>query len=175
MVIVSAGSSTSSAAPPPPGYPSSQVIQRTYNPKLRTSIPLRRGFYDATSDKGFGWDKIWNKHKIDNLRAMPIDGRTGRARRIVTPGNPASAFATIAAMSSSETGTPPTVPYSSLIVPSSNETPEFCLPYCVWCALPPDRPSWIGKMRHEAKSDNSGASQGDSSVGAKRQLSQAAR
>lgn len=70
LVIVSAESSTSSAAPPPPGYPSSQVMQRTYNPKLRTSIPLRRGFYDATSDKGFGWDKIWNKHKIDNLRAI---------------------------------------------------------------------------------------------------------
>ncbi len=69
-VVLSTTASNSLAAPPPSGYPSSQVLQRTYNPKLGTSIPLRRGFYDAAANHGFGWDKLWNKHKITDLRAV---------------------------------------------------------------------------------------------------------
>ena len=74
------------AAPPPKGYPSATVVRTVFNPKLAISIPLRRGFYDADADAGFGWDKLWNKHNIWDANAFKALGasptQTWRGRRV---------------------------------------------------------------------------------------------
>lgn len=57
------------AAQPPPGYPTSQVMATVANPSLG-SIPIRRGFYDADANTGFGMDKAWHKHRITSLNAQ---------------------------------------------------------------------------------------------------------
>jgi hypothetical protein len=57
------------AAQPPPGYPTSQVMATASNPTLG-SIPIRRGFYDADIDQGWGMDKAWHKHNIWSVEAM---------------------------------------------------------------------------------------------------------
>jgi hypothetical protein len=31
---------------------------------------LRRGFFDAAAQKGFGWDKVWNYHNTTTLKAV---------------------------------------------------------------------------------------------------------
>ncbi|PYI69550.1 hypothetical protein CVV68_00030 [Arthrobacter livingstonensis] len=33
-------------------------------------FPIRRGFYDATADQGFGWDKVYWKHNITSIAAI---------------------------------------------------------------------------------------------------------
>lgn len=65
-------SQPSQAAPPPPGYPSATIISVTMNPRLGIGIPLRRGFYDADQDAGFGWDKLWSKHNIWDSNAVKV-------------------------------------------------------------------------------------------------------
>lgn len=60
---------SASAAPPPPGYPTQQIMTTANNPALG-SIPIRRGFYDAAVNQGFGFDKAWNYHNIWSGEAM---------------------------------------------------------------------------------------------------------
>lgn len=52
--------------------PAATVISVTFNTKLSVGIPLRRGFYDADQDAGFGWDKLWNKHNIWDANAVKV-------------------------------------------------------------------------------------------------------
>lgn len=59
------------AAPPPPGYPTSQIMAQVKNSKYGT-IPLRRGFYDSATNKGWGMDKAWHKHNLYSLNAQSI-------------------------------------------------------------------------------------------------------
>ncbi|QWL30885.1 hypothetical protein [Rathayibacter toxicus] len=59
------------AAQPPAGYPTSQVMAIVSNPAYG-EIPIRRGFYDADSNRGFGMDKAWHKHNITSLNAQQI-------------------------------------------------------------------------------------------------------
>jgi hypothetical protein len=59
------------AAAPPPGYPTSQVMANASNPTFGT-IPIRRGFYDADANKGWGMDKAWNKHNLRSLNGQKI-------------------------------------------------------------------------------------------------------
>lgn len=57
------------AGQPPAGYPTSQVMSTASNPTLG-SIQIRRGFYDADINQGWGMDKAWNKHNIWSVEAM---------------------------------------------------------------------------------------------------------
>lgn len=57
------------AAQPPAGYPTSQVMATAANPVLG-NIQIRRGFYDADINQGWGLDKAWNKHNIWSTEAM---------------------------------------------------------------------------------------------------------
>ncbi|HEU4421611.1 MAG TPA: hypothetical protein VFR67_03610 [Pilimelia sp.] len=59
-----------SAGQPPPGYPTDEIKRIVYNSYYGNSIPIRRGFYDADINEGFGFDKVWWKHKIMQLDAM---------------------------------------------------------------------------------------------------------
>lgn len=59
------------AAPPPAGYPVASIVGNAHNAKFGT-IPIRRGYYDADANKGFGWDKIWNKHRITTISAAQV-------------------------------------------------------------------------------------------------------
>ena len=63
-----AGSAPGNAAPPPAGYKTSQVLATAGNPSLG-NILLRRGFWDADTDLGWGVDKAWNKHNIWSVEA----------------------------------------------------------------------------------------------------------
>jgi len=57
------------AAPPPPGYPTSQILATAINPTLG-NIPIRRGFWDSDTDKGWGYDKARHKHNIYSIYAQ---------------------------------------------------------------------------------------------------------
>lgn len=56
------------AAAPPPGYPTSEIMAQVKNSKYGT-IPIRRGFYDSATNKGWGMDKAWHKHNLRSLKA----------------------------------------------------------------------------------------------------------
>lgn len=52
--------------PPPPGpYPINEVVAEATDLD-GNHVVLRRGYYDASIDKGFGWDKAYWKHGIIN-------------------------------------------------------------------------------------------------------------
>lgn len=73
-LVASFAPQQSQAALPPAGYPSSTMISVTMNPRPGVGAPLRRGFYDADQDAGFGWDKLWNKHNIWDSNAVKVLG-----------------------------------------------------------------------------------------------------
>jgi hypothetical protein len=56
-------------APPPPGYPVNEIVMSTVDAASR-SIIMRRGYWDANTDRGFGYDKIYHKHNIKNKNAV---------------------------------------------------------------------------------------------------------
>lgn len=58
-----ADGSYSPAAPPPPGYPKYQVMS-TWTGHDNADFAIRRGYWDADSDQGFGFDKIYWKHNL---------------------------------------------------------------------------------------------------------------
>lgn len=51
--------------PPPPPYPINDVVTDATDLD-GNHVVLRRGYYDASTDKGFGWDKAYWKHGIIN-------------------------------------------------------------------------------------------------------------
>ncbi|MCV7227841.1 hypothetical protein [Mycolicibacterium komossense] len=53
------------APPPDPAYPVNDVIAEATDLD-GNHVVLRRGYYDAVNDKGFGWDKIYWKHGLIN-------------------------------------------------------------------------------------------------------------
>lgn len=53
------------APPPDPSYPVNDVIAEATDLD-GNHVVLRRGYYNAASDKGFGWDKIYWKHGLIN-------------------------------------------------------------------------------------------------------------
>ncbi|WP_051193691.1 MspA family porin [Nocardia jiangxiensis] len=68
-------------------------ILMTSHDQLGDEIPLRRGYYDPTTNSGFGFDKMFHKHGITNpnvfddiIRHTPstyqIDPESGEMRRI---------------------------------------------------------------------------------------------
>jgi len=57
------------AAPPPAGYRTDQIMTTANNPVLG-DIPIRRGFYDADANQGFGMDKAWHYHNLPSLTAQ---------------------------------------------------------------------------------------------------------
>ena len=59
------------AAAPPPGYPTSEIMAQVKNSKYGT-IPIRRGFYDSATNKGWGMDKAWHKHNLRSLKAQTV-------------------------------------------------------------------------------------------------------
>lgn len=61
-------SAPAQAAPPPPGYPSNEVMG--YGQGSAANYPIRRGFYDADANQGFGLDKAWWKHGIYSVGAI---------------------------------------------------------------------------------------------------------
>lgn len=71
LAIISGYLSTNAAvaAQPPDGYPS-QEIMATASHETFGNIPIRRGFWDSDTDKGWGLDKAWNKHNIWSIEAM---------------------------------------------------------------------------------------------------------
>lgn len=62
--LVSA-SMSGQAAPPPRNYPINEI--KSYAATPIGGIPIRRGFYDAVVNKGFGYDKVRWRHNIWNL------------------------------------------------------------------------------------------------------------
>jgi hypothetical protein len=57
------------AAQPPAGYPSTDTIA-TVSSSTHGSFPIRRGFYDADINRGWGFDKAYHKHNIWSTNAM---------------------------------------------------------------------------------------------------------
>jgi hypothetical protein len=53
------------APPPDPTYPVNDVIAEATDLD-GNHVVLRRGYYNAANDKGFGWDKIYWKHGLIN-------------------------------------------------------------------------------------------------------------
>jgi hypothetical protein len=51
--------------PPTPPYPINDVIAEATDLD-GNHVFLRRGYYDATKDRGFGWDKAYWKHGVVN-------------------------------------------------------------------------------------------------------------
>lgn len=72
------------APPPDPAYPMNDVIADATDLD-GNHVVLRRGYYDAASDRGFGWDKIYWKHGVVNTNVFndlishsrPIDNQGG--------------------------------------------------------------------------------------------------
>lgn len=52
-------------APPPPPYPINEVIAEATDLD-GNHIVLRRGYYDETTQRGFGWDKAYWRHHVVN-------------------------------------------------------------------------------------------------------------
>lgn len=81
--LLMASSGTANAAPPPPGYPTNTVkttaINRTLGP-----IPIRQGFWNADTNRGFGFDKAIHKH---NLYTVSAQKRIMLSPTIVKQGN----------------------------------------------------------------------------------------
>ena len=57
--------------PPPqnPPYPINDVIAEATDLD-GNRVVLRRGYYDAATDQGFGWDKAYWKHGIVNVNVF---------------------------------------------------------------------------------------------------------
>jgi hypothetical protein len=53
------------APPPPPPYPVNEVIAEATDLDGNHVLP-RRGYYDASNGKGFGWDKAYWRHGVVN-------------------------------------------------------------------------------------------------------------
>lgn len=72
------------APPPDSAYPINDVITSATDLD-GNHVVLRRGYYDAASDRGFGWDKIYWKHGLINTNVFndlishsrPIDNQGG--------------------------------------------------------------------------------------------------
>lgn len=72
------------APPPDPSYPVNDVMAEATDLD-GNHVVLRRGYYDAATDRGFGWDKIYWKHGLINpnvfkdliSHARPIDNQGG--------------------------------------------------------------------------------------------------
>lgn len=69
VVLIGMAAQPASAAQPPAGYRTDEVMAKAGNPEIGT-ILIRRGFWDAVPDQGFGMDKVWNKHNIWSVSAM---------------------------------------------------------------------------------------------------------
>ena len=52
-------------APPPPPYPINEVIAEATDLD-GNHVVLRRGYYDETTQQGFGWDKAYWRHHVIN-------------------------------------------------------------------------------------------------------------
>lgn len=68
LTVLSAAT-PATAAPPPPGYRTDEILATAVNPRLG-GIPIRRGFWDADTDKGWGYDKARHKHNIYSIYAQ---------------------------------------------------------------------------------------------------------
>ncbi|WP_148281330.1 hypothetical protein [Gordonia sp. KTR9] len=66
LYLIMTANSFAAAGPPPPGYMSWQV-RHTATPSEIGDVPMRRGYYDDVTDRGFGTDKIREKHGISDL------------------------------------------------------------------------------------------------------------
>jgi hypothetical protein len=55
--------------PPNPPYPINDVLAEATDLDGNRVI-LRRGYYDAAADQGFGWDKIYWKHGVINMNVF---------------------------------------------------------------------------------------------------------
>lgn len=72
------------APPPDPAYPMNDVIADATDLD-GNHVVLRRGYYTAATDRGFGWDKIYWKHGMINTNVFndlishsrPIDNQGG--------------------------------------------------------------------------------------------------
>ena len=51
------------------GMPDSAPFDKLTDARGVTAV-LRRGFFDREANRGFGWDKVWNQHKITNTNAV---------------------------------------------------------------------------------------------------------
>lgn len=58
-----------SAAMPPASYPTQRIMGYARDVTGHT-YPVRFGFYDPVSNKGFGKDKIYSKHNITSMNAI---------------------------------------------------------------------------------------------------------
>jgi hypothetical protein len=56
-------------SPQPPPYPINEVIAEATDLD-GNSVLLRRGYYDASSGKGFGWDKAYWRHGVVNINVF---------------------------------------------------------------------------------------------------------
>ena len=52
-------------SPPPPSYPVNEVVAEATDLD-GNHVVLRRGYYDATTQRGFGWDKAYWRHHVVN-------------------------------------------------------------------------------------------------------------
>ncbi len=52
-------------APPPSSYPVNDVVAEATD-LAGNHVVLRRGYYDATKQQGFGWDKAYWRHHVSN-------------------------------------------------------------------------------------------------------------
>ncbi|WP_447002162.1 hypothetical protein ACRAKI_20745 [Saccharothrix isguenensis] len=51
------------------GYPMYQILWQ-WQDRLGTPFVLRRGYYNAATDKGFGFDKVYWKHNLTERAVM---------------------------------------------------------------------------------------------------------
>lgn len=65
MLLIVNLTSTASAAPP---ISYQQTVVATLTNSVGDTVPLRRGYWLASSpSSGFGWDKVYHKHRITNI------------------------------------------------------------------------------------------------------------
>ncbi|MBF0807627.1 hypothetical protein E4U03_03215 [Rothia nasimurium] len=52
------------------GYDITEPLATIKNPNAPGEFPIRRGYYDAETDRGFGFDKAYHKHGLTSLEAI---------------------------------------------------------------------------------------------------------
>lgn len=51
-------------------YNSAEVLATVKNPNAPGDFPIRRGYYDSHTNRGFGYDKAYHKHGLTSLEAI---------------------------------------------------------------------------------------------------------
>lgn len=72
VAILALGALIVTPAPSPAAgdYNIKEPLATIKNPNAPDELPIRRGYYDAEKDRGFGFDKAYHKHGLTSLEAI---------------------------------------------------------------------------------------------------------